>query len=186
MKSMKFSLLVIILAAAVLASCGNAETKADQSDTAFDKKADTLSTTTIPVENATAPVTDKSAQTKNVVPNGPNEILANIDKHLVSAAKYTVGSSGGILNCSVTVTNNLTDVTFQKALVEVSIQNDAGSPLNVNYYTAINIEPGMTKLIKVPNNSKGTKVVTTIVKVKSTELTNGEFVLTGSHFVAPE
>lgn len=186
------SFIFIISSAFILASCGNAETKADQSDTAIERKTDTTAAIATPKtsdENINSVTSGKADQSWSAagatLPTEPNEIIARIDEHLVSAAQFTVGPSGGIQNCIITVTNNLPDITFQKVIVEVTIQKDDGGLVKTDYYTAINIEPGMSKVIKIPNTSQGTKVITHIVKVKSTELTKGEWVLAGSHFVAP-
>ena len=189
---MKLIILFLISTSIILTSCGNAETKADQSDTVIERKKDTTAVTDAPKvsdENINSVTSGKAGQSQNVTratsTTEPNEIIARIDEHLISSAQFTVGQSGGIQNCIITVTNNLPDITFQKVLVEVTIQKDDGGLVKTDYYTAINIEPGMSKVIKIPNTSQGTKVITHIVKVKSAELTKGEWVLAGSHFVTP-
>ena len=191
---MKNITVVIILAAIVLTSCGSTETKSDVSTTVIENKMDTANVMEapkvpkVPKENKTDSPSAKVGQTRNVVGNplpGKNDILAHIDQHLISIPQYTSSPSGGFTNCSVKVTNTLTDVTFQKALIELTILKQDGSLLRTDYYTVINIEPGGgTKNVLVPNINQGVKIVTHIIKVKSNELTNGEFVLTGSHFIA--
>jgi hypothetical protein len=114
----------------------------------------------------------------------PEDILANIDTYLVSAAQYTTSPSDGIVNCIVTVTNTLTDITFQKTMIEVIIKNQEGVDLKRNFYTLLSIEPGMSKVVKIPSIAKGSKAVTQVVKVKSIELTNGDWVLTGIHYIS--
>lgn len=179
---------VIIFLAIIWASCGSAGTKADTSEINIETITDTTAADTKnPKENIPINKTkiDQSNQARAALPSTePAEILAKIDSYLASAAQYTVQPSGGIVNCSVTVTNNLPDVTFQKALVEVSILNNDGSVIKTDYYTIINIEPGMSKVFKVPNSTHGSKIATSITKVKSSELTKGEWVLSGKHFVS--
>lgn len=178
---------VIIFLATIWSSCGSAGTKADPSEINIETITDTTAANkknpkeNIPINN----MVDQSNQARAALPSTePAEILAKIDSYLASAAQYTVQPSGGIVNCSVTVTNNLPDVTFQKALVEVCLLNTDGSVLKTDYYTIINIEPGMSKVFKVPNSTHGSKIATSITKVKSSELTKGEWVLSGKHFVS--
>ena len=143
-------------------------------------KTDTVRTETPATDS---PVT-KTGQTRGIETTpatGNNEILAHIDKHLVSAAQFTA-SAGGITNGTVSITNTLPAASFQKVMVEVQIRSADGGELRTDYYTAINIEPGGVKMVKIPN-SPGTKIVTRIIKVKSAELTKGEFVLAGDQFV---
>jgi hypothetical protein len=189
---MKHPVPVIISAAFIISSCGNTETKADPSDTVIEtkNKPDTTGTTTTPKpseENIKDNAAAKSGQARGLTNpvNETNDILANIDKHLVSTTEFTALPSGGFANCVIKVTNTLPDATVQKASVEVSILKEDGSLVKTDYYTVINIESaGGMKVVKVPNSNQGAKIVTHIVKVKSNELTKGEFVLTGSHFSA--
>jgi hypothetical protein len=162
----------------IMASCKGGENKADPSDQSLEPKTDTATTTPAPAEPGKKPA--PSGQSRGIELTEPADILLKIDAHLVSSAKYTANPGGGISDCIVTVTNTLPDVTFQKALVEVVIKRDDSIIVKTDYFTVINIEPGMSKVIKVPNNSQGSKVTTAVVKVKSTELTNGEFVLAGT------
>lgn len=115
----------------------------------------------------------------------PNEILTHIDNYLVSKVSYTKDSlSGGIKNGILTVKNTLPDVVFQKALVEVSIITESNQEYRTDYYTLQNIEPGDIKSIKIPESSRGVKVISHIVKVKSEKLTNGEMILVGDKYEA--
>jgi hypothetical protein len=174
----------------VLAACKGGENKADQSGDELLPKTDTTATNTPDTATTTNPAspepekkpTPSSGDTRGI-DDAPDRaaIISGIDSHLVSSAKFTATPGGGISDCIVTVTNNLQDATFQKALVEVSIKRDDGTTVKTDYFTIVNIEPGMSKVIKVPNNTQGTKVTTAVVKVKSLELTNGEFVLAGNH-----
>ncbi|MEO6611197.1 MAG: hypothetical protein ABIT05_03660 [Chitinophagaceae bacterium] len=172
-----FSAVVIILI-----SCGHASTKADVSDTLIKNTSDSE----IKKEriNDPAPQATTGMDSNIIKTRTETDILANIDQWLVSKVNYPVpGPNGGIVNGVVTVRNNLTDISFQKALVEVSILLADGKEYRTDYYTVINLEPGMTKTVKIPTTTRGNSVVSNIVKVKSTELTNGEWLLVGSHYV---
>lgn len=189
---MKHLIPFLISAAFIISSCENAGTKADPSDTVIETKisTDTAATITapkIPEENIKDNAAAKSGQARGLTNpvNEANDILANIDKHLITATEFTALPAGGFSNCVIKVTNTIPDATVQKASVEVSILKEDGSILKTDYYTVINIESaGGMKVIKIPNSNQGSKIVTHIVKVKSNELTKGEFVLTGSHFSA--
>lgn len=184
----KFPLRILI--AIILIGCGHASSKADSKETAIEKIDSVTATPTPKISNT---VTNNNTATKPAQARGPvekpatgaNDILANIDKHLLSTPQYTTLPGGGFTNCTITITNTLKDATFQKAIVEVNILNEDDSKLRTDLYTVINIESrGGSKLLKIPDNNKGAKIVTHIVKVRSTELTNGESVVTGSNFVA--
>lgn len=189
---MKHLIPFIISTAFFVSSCGNAGTKADPSEIVIETKSntDTAATITAPKvseENIKDNAAAKSGQARGLVNpmNETNDILANIDKHLVSTTEFTPLPAGGFTNCIIKVTNTIPDATIQKASVEVSILKEDGSLLKTDYYTVINIESaGGMKVVKVPNSNQGAKIVTHIVKVKSNELTKGEFVLTGSNFSA--
>ena len=159
---------------AVLTSCGGAENKVDTQDTIKNTATDTVQHDPIekaPENPAPAPkttTTESPAETPASTPK--NNILSNIDKYVVSTA------SGDL----VTVENTLTDITFERAYVEVSELNDAGQPAKTNFYTIVNLEPGGKKSFKIPSNNG--KLSIKIVKAKSENLTGGEMVLTGSHY----
>lgn len=179
------SLPVMVMAIAVaVMSCGGAATKADPSDTT--EKKTTNDNTQRPADDK-LPGTDKGAATttRNTAKPDDNEILANIDKYLVSNALFTAPPpGGGISNGTVTVKNTLSNITFQKAILEVSILMADGAEFRTDYYVLQNIEPGDIETVKLPNAARGTNVVSHIVKVKSNELTNGEMILVGNHYVA--
>jgi hypothetical protein len=122
--------------------------------------------------------------TKNIIPKiNPNEILSHIDKYLVSNVNYSRDSAvAGIQNGILTVKNTLTDVVFQKALVEVSIITETNEEYRTDYYTIQNIEPGDIKSVKIPSANRGVKVISHVVKVKSEKLTNGEMILVGEKY----
>ena len=166
-----------------IASCNGIATKADD-----DKK---------PIENNepgkmdTAPNSANSSSSVNL-PNStslqpttdPKTILANIDQFLVSRSiiPETTLNTEGISGAMVTI-QNLLNSSFQKIIVEVSILLADNKEYRTDYYTLYNIEPASTKTIKIPNTSRGVKIVSHIIKVKSNELTNGEWILTGNRFV---
>jgi hypothetical protein len=173
--------LLIVSSLIILVSCRGAENKAAVTVPLENKKSDTDQKK--PDERIQDNTTTKSGQTN--IPgfsssSKSNDILANIDKYLISSAQFTATAKGGIADGTVTVQNTLTDITFQKAYVEASILKENGQEYRTDYYTVINIEPGGNKVVRIPKAAQGIKVVTHVVKVKSNELTNGEMVLTGS------
>ncbi len=180
---------LILLIAFGIASCGGAETKADSSDTLDKKKPPTSS------QPQTQPVTEEKIPDNTPAPSaktrggviGPenNEILAHIDKYLVSKADFPAPpASGGIRNATVSLQNTLSDITFQKAILEVSILLPDGLEFRTDYYILQNIDPGDVKTVKIPNATRGNSISSHVVKLKSTQLTNGELILVGSNYVA--
>jgi len=170
----------------IIASCGGSDNKTDTPDTVKTNQPDSLnpaSTTIIPDD-----VHEKSAAGSStiIVPQKiPNEILANIDQHLVSKVSFSEPPvNGGINNGIVTIRNTLPDVTFQKVIVEVSILTESNEEYRTDYYTFQNVEPGDSKSAKIPKTTRGIKVVSHVVKLKSNELTNGEMILVGDKFSA--
>lgn len=177
------SFLFIAWVVSIACACGGAENKADP--TPFDKSnPDTPDTIQkMPDEKAPDNTTVKSGTARGLSTE-PSDILANIDSYLVSKPEYPPpAASGGIVNGMVVITNTLPDVTFQKAIAEVSILLPDGKEYRTDYYTVINIEPGGSKTVKIPNTTRGVTVLSHIVKVKSLELTNGEMVLVGNKYV---
>jgi len=187
----KTNTVVFALVVFILASCGSAETKADPTLVPVEKNdpaTDTVSAaTTQPStkENINDKLTKTSGQARGITTEpspGGNDILANIDQYLQITPQYTVSPSGGFTGCMLKVTNTLNDASFQKAIIELSILKADGSLLRNDYYTVINIEAaGGFKMVRVPDNKQGAKLVTHVIKVKSNELTNGETVLAGTH-----
>lgn len=170
-------LFLLLTASFFMFSCGDAENKVDK-----DNSVDSVN------------VSDKKNPDTNSAPSGttrgldignePDDILSNIDNHLVSKATFTsAGAAGGITNGAVTVENTLPDATIQKAFVEVSILFADGKEYRTDYYTVQNIEPGGKKTVKIPNTTRGNSIVCHIVKLKSMELTKGEMILVGSRYV---
>ncbi len=167
----------------IASSCGDVSSKDENK--ANNNLVDSASRTS--VTSLHDDINEKSAVESGniVVKNIPNEILANIDQHLVSKVSFSeppVG--GGINNGIVTIKNTLPDVTFQKVIVEVSILTESNEEYRTDYYTFQNVEPGDSKSAKMPKTTRGIKVVSHVVKLKSNELTNGEMVLVGDKFAA--
>lgn len=183
----KIHSLITIIALAALVACGGGETKVKPSDNLINTDTTGKSDNTItkrPAEEK-VPVDKAPATTTNNGKTQKNEILANIDKYLVSKASFpTPPAGGGIINAGVTVENTLPNITFNKAILEVSILMADGAEFRTDYYIMMNIEPGDIKTLKVPNAARGNSIVCHIVKLKSDELTNGEMLLVGSHYVA--
>jgi hypothetical protein len=176
MKRIHFTLLLIVVA--VLFACRGGETKADpETNTDNERKTEEKINENQPAPAATAAPDSLGANSAS------NEILAKIDQHLVSTPVFTAQASGDIVNVSVTIKNTLKDITFQKAIVEVTVLGADGKALRNDFFTIVNIEPGDIETIKLPN-SKGASLASHVVKVKSNQLTNGEMVLTGTHFDA--
>ncbi len=167
------SFVLIPVIAILFAACNGAETKAD-APSGHDKNemtgAERVPDEKIP-ENKTAPsaLPDSSSRI-----TAGNEIIAKIDQYLVS--------TGNLAGATVTVNNILPNITFQKAIVEVTFLDADGKMIRSEYFTIQNIEPGDTETIKLSNMSKAASLVTHIVKIKSNALTNGEMVLSGTHF----
>jgi hypothetical protein len=173
----KISLLVLLI------SCRGSdkkETPADNTEKNFrtDTSVNTTGDTSAHINNnASRPPEDKmpeqvpAAKPGNTL-EGSNEILANIDNYLVSTV------NNGVL----TVKNTLSDITFQKAIAEVSLIAADGTVLG-NYFPVLqNIEPGDIKTVKVPGNSRTNSINCHIVKLKSDQLTKGQMIMVGTHY----
>lgn len=180
-------ILFITAVAIQLSSCGNSDNKNKPEKEISGEPADsTNAPQTRPTDEK--PPTEPGTGTTGIIPPKPSkdDILANIDQYLVSTATIPmVSADGGIHNVSVTLKNTLTDVTIQKAIVEVSILTSEGAEFRTDYYILQNVEPGETEIIKIPNASRGNSIVTHVVKLKSQELTNGEMIMVG-HRVTPK
>lgn len=176
MKKFNF-ILISIITGLCLVSCGGAETKADPKTDTYNKEGN--ADEKIPEVTTAAPAA--KADSSAVVPDS-NEILAKIDKYLVSTPVN--GTGGGISNATVTIKNTLSNITFQKVIVEVNILSADGKVIKNDFYPIQNIEPGDVETIKIPNNAKGVSLLSHVIKVKSNELTNGETVMVGTLFEA--
>lgn len=164
----------------ILASCKGGENKANQSPEDLPQQKDSV-ITSLPATPVAQDTTKDNrviaGQSRGIELTDTQDILANIEKHLTSAAQFRAVPGGGISDCLITVTNTLPDATFQKVMIEVRIKKDVSTVLKREYYTLVNIGPGMSKVIKVPNYHLGSLVEASVLKVKSPELTNGEWVL---------
>ena len=181
----RFNLFLLVSGAMLmLASCGGAETKADPEGTEKNKGAVESSIEEKIPEAGPSPAAIVPAKPDSaLLKPGSNEILAKIDQYLVCNPVFIAPAAGnGIVNAIVTVKNKLADVTFQKAIVEVTIIAADGQILQSDYYPIQNIQPGDVETIKLPNAPKAASLLSRIVKVKSNQLTNGEMVLVGTHF----
>lgn len=179
-------MLTPLLVTLFLISCGDSATKADTDDKTF--KPDTDTAKTQPVENPAAADPDPVSSSAKSAPsalsgsNPSNDILANIDQHLVAKTSFDPIEPGkeGIINGTVTLENRLDAISFQKVYVEVSIRLADGVEYRTDYYILQNIGPGESKLVRIPKTTRGNTIVCHVVKVKSEQLTNGELKLTGS------
>ena len=172
-----YSIPVLLVLVVFLFSCRGGETKADaEKETSTNKESKTEEKIVQP-QPATPVIKDSLGARP-----GTNEILAKIDEYLVSTPVYKA-QAGDLVNITVIVKNTLKDITFQKAIVEVTFRGADGKALKNDFFTIQNIEPGDVETIKIAN-TKGASMVSHVVKVKSNELTNGEMVLTGIHFDA--
>ncbi|MGQ0737785.1 MAG: hypothetical protein ACT4OJ_01880 [Bacteroidota bacterium] len=181
MKRLMFSMLIFV-SIFLFVSCGGAETKADSDGTEKNESAPERTAEKEIADDKPAAATVPKPDSTSLKP-GSNEILSKIDIYLVSTPVYTAPASGsGIVNATMTIKNKLADITFQKAIVEVTVLAADGKELRNDYYPIQNIEPGDVETIKLPNIPKAASLVSHIVKVKSNQLTNGEMVLVGTHF----
>lgn len=155
------------------AACNGAETKAD-TDSIKDKNE--MTGLERPEEDKmpdSKPAASAAPDTTMINPGG-NEIIARIDRYLVSTANLP--------EATVTIKNTLPNITFQKAFVEVSFLDPGRKLIRTDYFPIQNIEPGDTETIKLNVPANTASLVTHVVKIKSNALTNGEMVLAGTHF----
>jgi len=163
-----------ILLVLLIASCRGCS---DKKEIPADNKDKNVQTDTVHIDNTKRPAEDTitnktpAAKPDNNI-NSSNEILANIDQYLISK----------VTNGVLTVQNTLKDVTIQKAIAEVTVQAADGSEIG-NYFPVLqNIEPGDIETVKIPANTRASKIICHIVKLKSDQLTNGEMKMVGTHF----
>jgi hypothetical protein len=168
------SIILIIGSAVMLNACGGAETKVEP---------EVPDTSTVQTEDQPAPVEEKekvtpeprSGAVDSQITGEKHEILRNIDKHLVS--EQTASDR-------LSVQNTLTDVDFQRVIVEVSEMTN-GQVTRTNFYQLTNLDAGSTKVVKITPPAAGAKLDIHIVKAKSTELTGGAMILVGNRY-SPE
>lgn len=188
MKTIKIFAIILLF----FTACKNADKKEVQTDTTavstdtiIVHPIDTGITTTIPEKLKDIPSSRAAERTsKTSVPEKPSNdpgFLRNIDKYLVSTPTFTV-AGGGISNATVTVKNTFPNATIQKAFLEVTYFKADNTQIRSDYFTVINLDPGESKQVAVPNVPEATKMIAHIVKVKSNELTNGESVMTGAQY----
>jgi hypothetical protein len=109
-------------------------------------------------------------------------VLANIDNYLVSVPKFVAGPNGGISQASITVRNTMSNTSFQRVMLEVTQLASNGSVIDIAYHNLVNLGPGESKEVSLPDNPKVAKIISHVVKVTSKELTNGESVITGAGY----
>jgi hypothetical protein len=165
---MKF-IFTLLITAAILYSCQSTnENRQKVNDL-------TVENQKLKAEKAQKEEQDRQKQISN--------ILMNIDKYLKTTPNYHVQGYGGIVNGTVIIENSLSNVTFEKAIIETSVIKDNGEVFTRDYYTVENIEPGDVKTISLPNTTRGTSIKTKVVKIKSKELTQGRLELVRSEGV---
>ena len=154
--------------------------KTPGADSALDKEDNNESKTAEKIKPTGTSAGDTESNIKPIKNN--SFALSKIEQFLVPTPVYTPLPGGGFKDASISLTNKMSNATFQTAFVEVTVLNADNSPYSQNFYTVVNIEPGETKIIPIPNQSKGSKIELHVVKIRSLELTNGEAVLTGVHY----
>ena len=175
--------LLLISLLVIIAGCNGIATKAETDEVPNEKNETSKLNTDLNSNNKSSSVTLPDSTSLQPTTD-PNIILANIDQFLVSRSiiPETTVNTEGIYGAMVTIQSSL-NFSFQKIIVEVSILLADDKEYRTDYYTLYNIEPASTKTIKIPNTSRGVKIVSHVIKVKSNELTNGEWILTGNRFV---
>lgn len=176
------SILLFTIIALNLSSCGEADTKPDSATAIKKPNTDTSKAESVEKIPAAAPtVSDIPINTTATGPISNTEILTNIDQYLVSTHQFDPVANGkeGIYNGSLTLENKLSGISIQKAYVEASIRLADGTEFRTDYYILQNIEPGESKMVRIPTSLRGTSIVSHVVKVKSEQLTGGELKLTG-------
>jgi hypothetical protein len=179
----KQSFLLLTIIAANLSSCGVADNKPDPASAIKPPNTDTSKAESVEkIPAATPPsVNDIPIPTAVKSPVSNTDILTNIDNYLVSTHQFDPVANGkeGINNGSLTLENKLSGISIQKAYIEASIRLADGTEFRTDYYILQNIEPGESKMVRIPTSLRGTSIVSHVVKVKSEQLTGGELKLTG-------
>ena len=144
--------------------------------------------------NKTESPGNTNTKEENPNPPGPNRdddsipvkkdpgVLAKIDNYLVSVPKFVAGPNGGISQATITVRNTMSNASFQRVTLEVTQLASNGSVIDIAYHNLVNLEPGDSKQVSLPDNPKVSKIISHVVKVTSKELTNGESVATGAGY----
>jgi hypothetical protein len=176
------SIFLLTLIVLNLSSCGEADTRPDAASAVKEPNTDTSKAESVEkIPAAVPPVNDISISTTVTSPASNTDILTNIDNYLVSTHQFDPVANGkeGINNGSLTLENRLSGISIQKAYVEASIRLADGTEFRTDYYILQNIEPGESKMVRIPTSLRGTSIVSHVVKVKSEQLTGGELKLTG-------
>jgi hypothetical protein len=161
--------IIIAGMALMLHACGGAETKIDPEVTNVDPD-----TVEVQTEERVPTAEPRSGTVVNPdLGNEKNEILRNIDKHLVSSQTASD---------RISVENKLSDADFQRVIVEVSEMDASGKPTRTNFYQIVNLDAGSTKVVKIPPITEGANIEIHIIKAKSDALTGGAMILVGSRY----
>ncbi len=160
--------IIIVGMIVMLHACGGAETKVDPEMNKVDPD-----TAQVQTEERVPSPEPRSGTVNPDLSNEKNEILRNIDKHLVSTQTASD---------RISVENKLTDVDFQRVIVEVSEMDASGKPTRTNFYQIVNLDAGSTKVVKIPPTTAGARVEIHIIKAKSDALTGGAMILVGSRY----
>lgn len=178
----KISIFLFTVIAFNLSSCGEADTKPDSASAIKQLNTDTSKAQSVEKIPAVAPpINDIPIRTTLTSPASNTDFLTNIDQYLVSTHQFDPVANGkeGINNGTLTLENKLSGISIQKAYVEASIRLADGTEFRTDYYILQNIEPGESKMVRIPRSLRGTSIVSHVVKVKSEQLTGGELKLTG-------
>lgn len=176
------SCLYLLVIAVTLNACRGAENKAD-TETKSAPKTEPPAISVDSPNRIPPPAPSRSGDSRSSIPTAePGDILAKIDDHLVSSSDCEMAIASSIPNCTIKVTNSLPDVTFEKAMLEITQFNAEGTMTGRLYKTLINLDPGRTVTVPGGPLTAVKKIKMRIVKVKSTQLTKGEWVLTGSEY----
>lgn len=175
--------IIIITAACGIISCGSAATKADQEESSkkeVDQPGDTGTAVMQPDTHQLRSDAPGAVSTRSA-PTGENEIIAHIDRYLVSTASFDPAPSPGIHNGILKLENTLRDISFQKVWVQANVLSDKNEVLRSDFYSFSNLEPGETDSQRLPEYSQGVKIEAFVIKVKSEQLTNGETLVVGKN-----
>lgn len=107
-------------------------------------------------KNDEKPVKEEE-KTEKRVNKGTLQIVAN---------DYKVGVFGGIKNLELLLTNPSTQV-IDKASVEIQYLKPNGKAVHVQQFDVFNIDPGSTKKIPIPDNSRGVSIRYRVVNISA-------------------
>jgi hypothetical protein len=92
----------------------------------------------------------------------------------IKSNKYHVNSTGGIDDLELTLINP-SDHFVEEITVQVDYLQEDGKLVQTEAFTTNFVKPKSSKIIHIPSNSKGSKVVFRITKIKSSECEVHEF-----------